>query len=54
MKANYVVYSDGAESMAYLDQERGVGSVHLYLFQKIVSNFNLQSLKFSKLRSVSN
>ena len=24
MKANYVVFSDGAESMAYLDQERGV------------------------------
>ena len=24
MKANYVVYSDGIESMAYLDQERGV------------------------------
>ena len=24
MKAIYVVFSDGAESMAYLDQERGV------------------------------
>ena len=24
MKANYVGFSDGAESMAYLDQERGV------------------------------
>ena len=24
MKANYVGFGDGAESMAYLDQERGV------------------------------
>ena len=26
MKANFIVFSDGAERMAYLDQERGVNS----------------------------
>ena len=31
METDYVVSSDGAESMAYLDQERGVLSIQQYL-----------------------
>ena len=31
MKTNYVGFSDGAESMAYLDQERWVSVYSMYL-----------------------
>ena len=35
MKTNYVGISDGAKSMAYLDQERGVSIDHQLLRQRI-------------------
>ena len=41
MKAIYVVFSDGAESMAYLDQERGVWGSFWFIKWKVELKPNL-------------